>query len=390
VTDPALILHETLLAESTEELYEHAPCGYFSTLPDGTFARVNQTFLSWLGYSREEVVGRKRFQDLLTLAGKIFHETHYAPLLRMQGAVNEVAFDLVGREGQALPVLVNTVQKRDALGEPRLNRTTVFNATDRRSYERELLHARRAAEQASEAKARLLAVISHEIRSPLSTITMLAEILQQTGGDERQQKHLLRLKSASQHLAELVNDLLDYSKLEAGKMPLDRREFSLRELLESVSQRLQSRAEQKGLPLLIEVDASLPDRLVGDPLKLGQVLTNLMGNAVKFTESGFVQVTAAVVERHPAAVSIEVAVQDTGIGIPPERLPDIFDEFTQASPDIMAKYGGTGLGLTISRKLLQLLGSDLHVKSTPGEGSTFSFRLRVEEASKSPGTSART
>lgn len=389
MTNPGLSLDEALLAESAEELYEHAPCGYFSTLPDGTFARVNQTFLSWLGYSREELVGRKRFQDLLTLAGKIFHETHYAPLLRMQGAVNEVALDLVGRKGQTLPVLVNTVQKRDARGEPLFNRTTVFNATDRRSYERELLHARRAAEQAAEAKARLLAVISHEIRSPLSTITMLAEILQQPGGDERQQKHLLRLRSASRHLAELVNDLLDYSKLEAGRMPVDRREFSLRELIESVCQRLQGRAEQKGLPLLAEVDPSLPDRLIGDPLKLDQVLTNLVGNALKFTDSGSVLVRAAVVERHPDAVSIEVAVRDTGIGIAPERLSDIFEEFTQASPDITAQYGGTGLGLTISRKLLQLLGGDLHVESTPGQGSTFSFRLRVAAAPGSPGTSAR-
>lgn len=388
MTDPSPRLDETLLAESVEELYEHAPCGYFSTLPDGTFARVNQTLLTWLGYSREELLGRRRFQDLLTLAGKIFHETHYAPLLRMQGTVNEVAFDLVGRSGQTLPVLVNTFQKRDGLGEPVLNRTTVFNATDRRSYERELLHARRAAEQAAEAKARLLAVISHEIRSPLSTITMLAEVLQQTGGDERQQKQLLRLKSASQHLAELVNDLLDYSKLEAGKMAPDRREFSIVDLVESVSQRLQSRAEQKGLALLVEIDETVPDRLLGDPLKLGQVLTNLIGNAVKFTEAGSVRVSIAVGEAHPGAVSIEVAVRDTGIGIPPERLPDIFEEFTQASPEITARYGGTGLGLTITRKLLQLLGSDLTVESTPGAGSTFSFRLRADTPA-SPGSAPR-
>ncbi|MCC2672503.1 MAG: multi-sensor hybrid histidine kinase [Armatimonadetes bacterium] len=323
MTDPELWLDDSLLAESAEDLYEHAPCGYFSTLPDGTFARVNQTFLTWIGYSREELLWRKRFQDLLTLGGKIFHETHYAPLLRMQGTVNEVAFDLVGGTGQQLPVLVNTVQKRNPVGEPLLNRTTVFNATDRRCYERELLKARRTAEQAAEAKSRLLAVISHEIRSPLSTIAMLAEILQRTAVDERQEKHLHRLKSASQHLAELVNDLLDYSKLEAGKMPLDRREFSVRELLEGVGQRLQSRAEQKGLPLQVEIDEWLPERLIGDPLKLNQVLTNLIGNAIKFTEQGFVRVTVAVIERHPDAVSIQVAIRDTGIGIPQDRLPDI-------------------------------------------------------------------
>lgn len=379
MNDSCHLLDETLLAESAEDLYENAPCGYFSTLPDGTFARVNLTFLKWLGYSREELVGRKRFQDFLTLGGKIFYETHFAPLLRMQGAVNEVTFDLLRRDGRPLPVLINTVQKRDALGTPLLNRTMVFNATDRRQYERELLLARRKAEEAAEAKARLLAVISHEIRSPLNTISMLTEILQRTSDDPRQEKHLRTLKSASQHLAELVNDLLDYSKLEAGKMPVDRRPFSLRELLENIAQRLQPRAEAKGFPVIVEVDESVPEVLLGDPLKLGQVLTNLVGNAVKFTDHGFVRISATVVERYPGAVLVEVSVRDTGIGIPADRLGAIFEEFTQASPETMAKFGGTGLGLTISRKLIQLLDSDITVESTPGEGSTFSFRLRLDE-----------
>lgn len=380
---------ESLLAESAEELYENAPCGYFSTLPDGTFARVNQTFLTWTGYSREALIGRKRFQDLLTLAGKIYHETHYAPLLRMQGVVNEVALDLVGQHGQTLPVLLNTVQKRDSLGQPLLNRTTLFNATERRHYERELLQERRKAEQAAEAKARLLAVISHEIRSPLNTISLLAEILQKTSDNPRQDKHLRMLKSASQHLAELINGLLDYSKLEAGRMHIDRQAFRLRELVESITLRLQPRAEEKEISLLAAVDERIPEQLIGDPLKMAQVLTNLIGNAVKFTSEGFVRIEVELIERTAGAAVIEVSVRDTGIGIPPERLPDIFEEFTQASADTTAKFGGTGLGLTISRKLLQLLDSDITVQSTPGEGSIFSFRLRLEEP-PGAGTSTRT
>lgn len=380
---------ESLLAESAEELYENAPCGYFSTLPDGTFARVNQTFLTWTGYSREALIGRKRFQDLLTLAGKIYHETHYAPLLRMQGVVNEVALDLVGQHGQTLPVLLNTFQKRDSLGQPLLNRTTLFNATERRHYERELLQERRKAEQAAEAKARLLAVISHEIRSPLNTISLLAEILQKTSDNPRQEKHLRMLKSASQHLTELINGLLDYSKLEAGRMHIDRQAFRLRELVESITLRLQPRAEEKEISLLAAVDERVPEQLIGDPLKMAQVLTNLIGNAVKFTSEGFVRIEVELIERAAGAAVIDVSVRDTGIGIPPERLPDIFEEFTQASAETTAKFGGTGLGLTISRKLLQLLDSDITVQSTPGEGSIFSFRLRLEEP---PGadTSTRT
>lgn len=380
---------ESLLAESAEELYENAPCGYFSTLPDGTFARVNQTFLTWTGYSREALIGRKRFQDLLTLAGKIYHETHYAPLLRMQGVVNEVALDLVGQHGQTLPVLLNTVQKRDSLGQPLLNRTTLFNATERRHYERELLQERRKAEQAAEAKARLLAVISHEIRSPLNTISLLTEILQKTSDNPRQEKHLRMLKSASQHLTELINGLLDYSKLEAGRMHIDRQAFRLRELVESITLRLQPRAEEKEISLLAAVDERVPEQLIGDPLKMAQVLTNLIGNAVKFTSEGFVRVEVELIEHTADAAVIEVSVRDTGIGIPPERLPDIFEEFTQASAETTAKFGGTGLGLTISRKLLQLLDSDIAVQSTPGHGSIFSFRLRLEEV-PGAGTSTRT
>src|SRR5690349_6509809 len=138
-------LDARLLEESLDDLYEHAPCGYVSTLPDGTFVKVNHTFLVWIGYESDELLAGKQFQDLLTVAGKIFHETHYAPLLHMQGFVNEIAFDLVCRDGQQLPVFINSLQKRDAAGTPLLNRITIFNASDRRQYERELLLARKKA-----------------------------------------------------------------------------------------------------------------------------------------------------------------------------------------------------------------------------------------------------
>jgi PAS domain S-box-containing protein len=145
----------TLLEESPDDLYEHAPCGYVSTFPGGAFAKVNQTFLDWTGYARDDLLGGRRFQDLLTVGGRIFYETHYSPLLHMQGFVNEIAFDLVCRDGQHLPVLLNSVQRRDAIGTPLLHRTTIFNASDRRKYEQELLLARKQAEQAADRMARL-------------------------------------------------------------------------------------------------------------------------------------------------------------------------------------------------------------------------------------------
>jgi sigma-B regulation protein RsbU (phosphoserine phosphatase) len=154
--DPAEDARRALLEESAEDLYENAPCGYLSTLPGGLIVKVNGTFLAWTGYGRDELIGHRRFQDLLTAGGRIFHETHYAPLLHMQGSVREIAVDVVRADGTRLPALVNSVLRRDEAGEPAMVRTTVFNATDRREYERELLRARRAAEE-SGARARELA-----------------------------------------------------------------------------------------------------------------------------------------------------------------------------------------------------------------------------------------
>jgi PAS domain S-box-containing protein len=168
-----------LLEETLEDLYEHAPCGYVSTFPDGTFARVNQTFLDWTGYTRDELLGRMRFQDLLTVGGRIFYETHVTPLLHMQGFVNEIALDLLCRDGKQLPVLINASQRHDAAGTPLLQRVTIFNASDRRAYEREVLLARKKAEQATDRIARLFAVTS--ALAEALTPAQVAEIITQQG-----------------------------------------------------------------------------------------------------------------------------------------------------------------------------------------------------------------
>jgi PAS domain S-box-containing protein len=371
-------LDKTLLEESLEDLYEHAPSGYVFTLPDGTFAKVNQTLLTWTGYQRETLLAGMRFQDLLMVAGKIFYETHYAPLLHMQGFANEIAFDLVCHDDHHLPVLISTVQTRDRAGTPLLHRTTIFNASDRRQYERELLLARNKAEQAVQAKARLLATLSHEIRTPLHAISLATQLLERTNPTPKQQKYIRNLQSSSHSLLALVNDILDYHKLEADKAALEERSFNLRELITDLVYRVEAKAEEQQLALHVDVDERLPTYLIGDSIKIGQVLMNLLSNAIKFTEQGSVKLTVKVKDVLPDAVSLDFSVRDTGIGIAPDRLAYIFEEFAQASPDITIKYGGTGLGLAICRKLVQIHGSDIHVDSQVGEGSTFSFNLRLQ------------
>ncbi|NPC73139.1 response regulator [Corallococcus exiguus] len=364
--------------DSAEELYENAPCGYLSTSPEGRIIKVNQTFLTWTGYSREALLGGKRFWELLTVAGRIFHETHYAPLLQMQGFVHELSLDLVCADGRQLPALINSVQKTDASGRPRSVRTTLFNMTDRKRYERELLLSRRKAEQLAQAKAALLATLSHEIRNPLNAITAATRLLGMTPLSDKQSKYLRILGSASGNLLALVNDILDWSKIEAGKLSLEQREFSLRELLGDILNGQAARAEEKRLLLQMEIDERLPARLLGDPVKLGQILTNLVSNALKFTEKGGVKVSVALRSRDGDACDLSFQVSDTGIGIPPDRLSVIFEEYAQANYDIGMKYGGTGLGLSISRKLVALHGSKMVVESEVGRGTCFSFDLRLK------------
>ncbi len=370
-------LRAALLDESTDDLYEHAPCGYLSLLPDGVLGRVNTTFVEWTGFNKEELVGRRRFLDLLTIGGRIYYETHFQPLLRMQGQVREIAFELTRRNGDRLPVLVNARQREyPAVGA--VTRVTLFDATDRRRYERELLAARQRAEGEARAKADLVATISHDVRAPLSAMTTAIALLEKSSPTAQQAKYIRVLQSSTSHALSLVNNLLDLSRLEAGRTAVREAPFSLRGLVDEAAAAARAAALQNtSVDVTTHVDETVPDDLIGDRAQIGQVLANLMMNAVKFTERGFVAL--AVHERGVTEdqAALDFSVIDTGIGIAPDRLPRIFEEYAQASEEIGKRYGGTGLGLAICRKILRLYGSDLNVTSTPGQGTRFSFALTL-------------
>ncbi|HVL34523.1 MAG TPA: ATP-binding protein [Burkholderiales bacterium] len=368
---------QTLLEEDLEEAYEHGPAGYVSTLPDGTIVRINSTFLAWTGFERDELIGRRRFPDLFHLPGRIYFETHLRPLLALQGTLNEVAIDIACPHGKLLPAILNAAQKRSAGGEALLTRYTVLDATDRRRYERQLLEARRKAEADAQAKTELLAMLSHDIRTPLGSIMAVASLLQRSPLDPEQQGAVRILHSSAASMLELVNQVLERSRLEAGAVSLHPRTFDLRALVRELVSNLEPLALSKGLALRCRVDERLPAAVVGDATKLGQILGNLVGNALKFTESGSVEVALEVLALDMAQVTLRARVRDTGIGIAEEALGRIFEEYGQAHESIAARYGGTGLGLSISRKLLKAQGSVLHVNSRPGEGSEFSFDLTL-------------
>jgi PAS domain S-box-containing protein len=366
-----------LLEERVEELYEHAPCGYLSTLPDGTIVRVNETFVEWTGASREALLAGAKFQTLLTIGSRMYYETHYAPLLRMQGFANEIALDVVRGDGRILPVVVNSRQKRDGDGAPLFNRITLFDSTDRRRYERELLLARRKAERIAQDRANLLAMLSHDIRNPLNALMGLIQMLDRTALDDQQRRFVRLLRSSSDNMLNLLNHVLELSKAESSSFTLVEAAFSLPAVVDEVASTFEAVAREKGLTLGASVAANVPHTVIGDPLAMRQILTNLVSNAVKFTTTGSVTVSVSAKEIGTDAVTLVMAVSDTGVGIAPDVIDRIFNEFTQASYETAMRFGGSGLGLTITRRLLALYGTTVQVQSVPGEGSTFSFSLRL-------------
>ncbi len=378
------LVYQHFLEENFEDLYENAPCGYFSSLPDGTIVKLNNTLAQWLGYHKTEILHQKKFQELLPIGGKIFYETHHAPLIRMQGTVNELNYDLISKTGALLPVLINSSHITDAEGKVVLYRSTLVNISDRKKYEAELLQAKKKAEQAAKTKAEFLSTVSHEIRTPMNAIIGVANLLQASDPNPRQLEYLRILKLSSENLLNLINDILDFNKIESGKISLEERPFNIRELMQNLIYNLLPKAEEKEIDLIYEIDDPLPSFLIGDPVKIIQVLTNLIGNAIKFTHTGAVTVEVRAVEITSTAVVLEVKVSDTGIGIAPDKIHKIFEEFSQADYEINLKYGGTGLGLAISKKLLALYNSTLQVASEEGKGTTFSFKLKLQISDVQP------
>jgi signal transduction histidine kinase len=239
----------------------------------------------------------------------------------------------------------------------------------------DLMRAKENAEQATTAKTQFLSVMSHEIRTPLNAIIGIANLLNEDLKNEAHRENITVLRIASQNLLHLINDLLDLNKLEVGKMEPENAQLNVRKVVDAIKEMFAVSASQKGIELELEFDYRIPTSLMGDETKLNQSITNLVSNAIKFTDKGFVKMTVALEESRAESSTIRFTVSDTGIGIPGDKQQTIFESFAQASTDTNRKYGGTGLGLSISQKLIEVMGGTLHVRSEVNKGSAFSFTL---------------
>ena len=244
----------------------------------------------------------------------------------------------------------------------------------------DLLAAKEAAEAASRAKSDFLANMSHEIRTPLNGVVGMLELMLGTNLDATQQRYIRTARTSSDCLLSVINDILDFSKIEAGKVELDCTPFNLLELVEETAETFAARAEEKGLELCCDVAPEVPQNLLGDPDRLRQILVNLLSNAIKFTEQGHVLIKVARIAEGTGDSLLHFSVSDTGIGIPEDRLPRLFQSFSQADSSTTRRYGGTGLGLVLCKHLAQLFGGKVGVESVPSQGSTFWFTARLVAA----------
>ncbi|MGH8012762.1 MAG: ATP-binding protein [Candidatus Binataceae bacterium] len=338
-------------------------------IADGRIVLINREFARISGYSEQEVAGR----DPVSLGIWPNPEERLNCLAHLQryGELRSVELTFRSKSGETAPFLISAVFVE--LDGALCVITIARDMREIKRIQRELITAREQAEAASRAKTEFLSSMSHEIRTPMNAILGMSELLAETSLDATQRQYLSLMRSNGAALVRLIDDILDLAKIESGRMFLESAAFELEPLLRGVIQTLAVRAREKSLALGASVEPGVPAWLIGDPLRLRQILINLVGNAIKFTEAGRVKVkvSANAIED---GVTLELCVGDTGIGIPKDKLSAIFSSFTQADSTTARRYGGSGLGLAIVKRLAELMGGEITAESEVGEGSTFTFR----------------
>jgi Amt family ammonium transporter len=373
------LVESTRVAEAKYRgIFENAVEGIFQSTPHGRYLSVNPALARMYGYrSPEDLINSiTEIQSQLYVDPR--RRSQFAEIMHRDGVVTGFESEVYHHDGRTIWISENARAVRSAAGSIQYYEGSAEDITGRKQAE-ELRREKEAAEAANRAKSEFLANMSHEIRTPLNGVIGMLELLSATAADPQQQRYLRVARTSSDALLGVINDILDFSKIEAGQLELDQVDFDLGGLVEDVSEMFAQRVQAKGLELACSIDADVPAAVCGDPDRLRQVLVNLTNNAVKFTDRGEVVIRVRLAEQTADEIVVQFSVNDTGIGIPADRLDRLFKSFSQVDPSATRKYGGTGLGLAVCKQLVELQGGTVGVTSVSGTGSTFHFTVRLKK-----------
>lgn len=354
------------------KIFHNSPIGHtIVNKRNGRITHVNKTFLNLFEFDDESDAVGKTSSDIL----KTKEEEKISGIkdLTEKGVISNAEVQTYTQKGNYICLLCS-ISPID-VGGAEVFLVSYINITLRKKLEIQLQDAKAVAEQATASKSSFLANMSHEIRTPLNAMLGFANLLENTQLNSEQQEYLKAIDTAGKNLLTIINDILDFSKIEAGMLTLESVPFSPQQLIHSVYTMFFAKAQSKELQFSLSIDPSLPPLVNGDPTRLNQVLTNLIGNAIKFTSEGSIIVSCVITGRENENVHLRISIKDSGIGISADKLTSIFERFTQAESATSRHFGGTGLGLSIAKRLLELQDGELRVKSEPGKGSEFYFTI---------------
>ncbi len=364
--------------EKYRNLYDNTPVMLHSTDKEDRLLSVSNYWLKKMGYEREEVICRKS-ADFQTEESRRYAIESVLPEIFKKGFCKNAPLQFINKGGEVFDILLSAINEKDHEGEFIRSMAVLIDVTERKQASLALARAKEAAETANMAKSEFLANMSHEIRTPMNVILGMNRLALESAVSSGQRHYLEAAQQSAESLLYLINDILDYSKIEAGQINLEERPFDLDGLLKEIVETFSVKTREKGLKLSYHLPSDLHTFLVGDENRLRQIILNLVGNAVKFTESGEISIAVEESVGDEDEILLRFRIKDTGIGMPPEVQAHIFDQFTQADGSISRKFGGTGLGLAICNALTELLGGRIWVESEPWMGSAFYFTVRYSK-----------